>query len=210
MATHEFVLILDGEIPDEKVSELYSRIDDGTFISTGGVAQVHFQREAPKLRIALDSAIADLENAGMNAFRVQWSLTVQETISQAEQLLPGKAAPDGEMDLRWQAIIAVGEFIEDCPEEVWKFVERWGTQKDEDLRMAIACCLLEHLLEHHFDLIFPKVQRACKRKSRFVDTLRSCWPFGQLGLPENLRRVNKLLRRRRRGAIWKRDWEEES
>jgi hypothetical protein len=39
-------------------------------------------------------------------------MTVEEAISAAESILPGHAAPDGEIDTRWQAIIAVSEFIE--------------------------------------------------------------------------------------------------
>jgi hypothetical protein len=65
-------------------------------------------------------------------------MTVQEAIAAAEKLLPGDAAPDGEIDPRWRAIIVVGEFIEDDPEAVWSFILRWGSSPDEDLRTAIA------------------------------------------------------------------------
>jgi len=58
----------------------------------------------------------------------------------------GEAAPDGETDPRWQAVIAVGEFIETDPEPVFAFAQRWGSSDNADLRMAIATCLLEHLL----------------------------------------------------------------
>jgi hypothetical protein len=34
-------------------------------------------------------------------------LTVDEAIAAADAILPGTAAPDGETDLRWQAVIAV-------------------------------------------------------------------------------------------------------
>jgi hypothetical protein len=39
-------------------------------------------------------------------------MTLQEAIAAAEVLLPGRAAPDGRIDPRWQAIIAIREFIE--------------------------------------------------------------------------------------------------
>ena len=44
--------------------------------------------------------------------------TVHEAIEAAERLLPGVAAPDGELDPRWQAIIEVEGFIETDPEEI--------------------------------------------------------------------------------------------
>ena len=72
-------------------------------------------------------------------------MTVQEAIEQAEALLPDSVAPEGETDPRWQAIIDVGDFIESDPELVWAFALRWGSSEDDDLRAAIATCLLEHL-----------------------------------------------------------------
>ena len=84
-------------------------------------------------------------------------MTVHEAIENAEAILPGVAAPEGQEDPRWQAIIAVAGFIEDEPELVWTFVERWGQYPDEDLRAAIATCLLEHLLEAAFrDPLSPR------------------------------------------------------
>src|SRR5207253_10556311 len=53
-------------------------------------------------------------------------MTVNEAIRRANEILPGRPAPDGQEDPRWQAIIAVGEFVRTEPEAVWKFVERWG------------------------------------------------------------------------------------
>ena len=41
--------------------------------------------------------------------------SVQQAIRDAEKLLPGVPAPDGEPDPRWQAIIKVGEYIETEP-----------------------------------------------------------------------------------------------
>ena len=51
-------------------------------------------------------------------------MTVNEAIRRANEILPGRPAPDGQEDPRWQAIIAVGEFVRTEPEAVWKFVER--------------------------------------------------------------------------------------
>ena len=106
-------------------------------------------------------------------------MTVQKAIRAAERRLPGHAAPEGEKDPRWQAIIAIGEFIEKEPEPIWPFVLRWGSHEDEDLRAAVATLLLEHLLEYHFDLIFPRVEAAARSNPWFAKTTTQCWKFGQ-------------------------------
>src|ERR1700710_1039595 len=97
-------------------------------------------------------------------------MTVIEAISAAEALLPGRSNDQGDFDPRWQAIITVADFVETEPGTIWPFVERWGSHSDEDLRAAIATCLLEHLLEHHFDELFPKVEAAAIRSAEFADT----------------------------------------
>ena len=119
-------------------------------------------------------------------------MTVAEAIAKAEELLPGRAAPDGEVDLRWQAIITVGEFIEREPEAIWPFVLRWGSHEDEDLRTAIATCLLEHLLEYHFDRMFPRLETAARSNVNFAKTIRQCWKFGQTKDPERAARFDRL------------------
>jgi len=121
-------------------------------------------------------------------------MTVNEAIRRANSILPGRPAPDGQKDPRWQAIIAVGEFIRTEPEAVWAFVERWGKHANDDLRAAIATCLLEHLLEYHFDLLFPRVERQVSRGKRFADTLSRCAKFGQAKTPRNAARVDWLLK----------------
>jgi hypothetical protein len=130
-------------------------------------------------------------------------VTVRRAIARAERILPGTPAPEGKIDPRWQAIIRVGEFIESEPEAVWVFTLRWGKHAQSDLRAAIATCLLEHLLEVHFDLLFPRVRHEALRSARFVDTLRRCWRFGLAEQPENATALDRLaselrLRRRRR------------
>jgi ribosomal protein S18 acetylase RimI-like enzyme len=104
-------------------------------------------------------------------------VTVEDALTAAERVLPGTPAPDGQPDPRWQAIIAVGEFAETHPAELWPFVERWGAHEDEDLRAAVATCLLEHLLQHHREAVLPQATAAAQRSSAFADTLRRCWTF---------------------------------
>lgn len=122
----------------------------------------------------------------------QVDMSVQEAIAAAEALLSGEPAPDGENDPRWEAMIGVGDYVETHAEEVWVFVARWGTHDQRDLRMAIACSVLEHLLEYHFELVFSRVERLARDKQHFADTFCSCWEFGRTKLPENSARFDRL------------------
>jgi hypothetical protein len=116
----------------------------------------------------------ELQALGAVADVVDVETTVEEAISSAEAILPGHAAPDGEVDDRWQAIIAVAEFIETEPEAVWSFAKKWGGHPDDDLRMAISTCVLEHLLEQHFDAIFARVEEAAHTDQLFAKTVANC------------------------------------
>jgi len=82
-------------------------------------------------------------------------------------------------DRRWQAAIQLGEHVESDPEAVWPLAAKWGASDDADTRMAIATCVLEHLLEHHFDLLYARVERLALADRRFADTVSSCWKFGK-------------------------------
>ena len=120
--------------------------------------------------------------------------TVHDAIAAAERLLPGIPAPDGESDPRWQAIIEVEEFLPSNPNEIWPFIRRWGSHEDDDLRAAIATCLLEHLLEDHFEIFFTKVEQAVKDSPLFADTFLRCGRFGQAKEPANTARFTQLTR----------------
>ncbi len=119
-------------------------------------------------------------------------MNISQAISNAERVLPGKEAPEGEQDPRWQAIIEVSEYIRQHPDEVWRFTRKWGAHPNADLRAAVATCLLEHLLEHHFDRIFPLVSKACRHSRRFADAFSSCSEFGQTCSPRNRARFRAL------------------
>ena len=120
-------------------------------------------------------------------------MSVANAIKYATSLLPGTPAPDGDEDLRWQAIIEVASYSESDPEDVCAFVLRWGGHPQEDIRNAIACCVLEHLLEHHFKLIFPRIQEAVKRNKLFADMFCRCWKFGESEGPENKKKIDDLM-----------------
>lgn len=120
---------------------------------------------------------------------------LKKAIRRAERILPGKPAPEGENDPRWQAIMRIEDFVETQPEAVWAFARRWGKHANPDLRSAIAVLLLEHLLEYHFDLIFPSVEGEVRTSKRFKDTLKRCWKLGQAKNPRNAAKIDRLLRR---------------
>jgi hypothetical protein len=122
-------------------------------------------------------------------------MTADEAISRAEQLLPGTPAADGEEDPRWQAIQEVGDFIPSHPLPVWRFAQKWGCHSSDDVRMAIATCLVEHLLEHHFDLLFPEVEAEALRSKYFADMFRRCSKFGQAQACRNAKRFDQLRKR---------------
>jgi hypothetical protein len=122
-------------------------------------------------------------------------MTIHEAIRRADEVLPGVPAAEGEKDERWQRIIDIGFHIREEPEAVWAFVTRWGSAADPDLRAAVATCLLEHLLQHHFDLIFPRVEARANADDLFADTFRGCWKLGQAELPENAARFDQLMAR---------------
>ena len=122
-------------------------------------------------------------------------MTLHEAIERANELLPGVPALEGEEDARWQRIIDVGAYIVDEPEAVWAFVAHWGSATDPDLRSAVATCLLEHLLQHHFELVFPRVEARANSDALFADTFKRCWKLGQAELPANAARFDALVAR---------------
>jgi hypothetical protein len=95
-------------------------------------------------------------------------------------------------DTQWQAAIRLGDYIEHHPEAVWLVLARWGCSDDGDTRMAMATCVLEHLLEHHFATFFPRVEELSKLNMNFGDTVRSAWFFGQSEEPVKRVRLQAL------------------
>ena len=98
-------------------------------------------------------------------------------------------------DARWQGAILLGELCETAPETIWPAVVHWGSSTDDDMRTAIATCVLEHILEYHFDPFFNRSREIITAgNSAFANTLRQCWRFGQAKLPANMKRLDDLLR----------------
>ena len=82
---------------------------------------------------------------------------------------------DENNDCRWQALIVVGEFIEDRPAKVWELVVQYGQDENSDMRAGVACVLLEHLLEQHWSRFHTRAERLAAKSPLFADTLSICW-----------------------------------
>lgn len=120
-------------------------------------------------------------------------MDVNEAIAAAEALLSGRPAPDGEEDPRWQAMIAIAEFLPGDPEPICAFVLRWGSSPDADLQSAVASCLLEYLLELHFAEFFPEIEAHVRRDAVFAETFTRGWPYFQTDEAPNSARFDALL-----------------
>jgi hypothetical protein len=68
-----------------------------------------------------------------------------------------------------------------------------GSHEDDDVRAAIATCLLEHLLEYHFALLFARVEEAARANVWFAKTTAQCWKFGEAKEPERAVLFDNLL-----------------
>ena len=83
--------------------------------------------------------------------------------------------------------------MEHEPEAIWPFVLKWGSQEDGDVRAAIATCLLGHLLEYHFDLLFARVEEAARGNVWFAKTTAMCRKFGDTIESKRSVRFDNLL-----------------
>lgn len=116
---------------------------------------------------------------------------VEQAIATAERVLAQPPARVSEVDIRWQVLLDVAEYVRSHPDDLWPFVRQWGSSEDDDVRAAVATCLLEHLLEHHFERVFPLVETAVQ-DPLFADTFCLCWKYGQSELPANAARFDAL------------------
>ncbi|MFN9730874.1 MAG: hypothetical protein ACK59M_10490 [Pseudomonadota bacterium] len=113
-------------------------------------------------------------------------------VNEISEISAGLASDDEKR--RWSAAVAAGELIATQPDVVWRLVLAHGSSPSEDLRMAIATCVLEHLLEHHFEVYFPLIEAEVRSGNALLrDTLGMCWKFGQAECPANARRWDELL-----------------
>ncbi len=83
---------------------------------------------------------------------------------------------DADSTCRWQACIVVSEAISSSPDSVWEAILAHSNGPDGDLQAALACVLLEELLQHDFDAYFPRLKREVwAGRSSLQGILRMCW-----------------------------------
>ncbi len=70
MKTHEFSVVLDREPDEGEADQIAGLVDDASIVTIAGVPQMWFHREAEHLDEAIESAAADLKNAGFVVERV--------------------------------------------------------------------------------------------------------------------------------------------
>lgn len=87
---------------------------------------------------------------------------------------------DCDNDCRWQAGIIVGDYIEDCPSEVWEVMLEYGPDADDDMLDLLGTVVLEHILERHFDEFFVRIeQRILAGEAWLRNVLMRCWKYEQ-------------------------------
>ncbi|MCG7980659.1 MAG: hypothetical protein AB2565_00200 [Candidatus Thiodiazotropha endolucinida] len=97
-------------------------------------------------------------------------------------------------DVRWSAAATLTDYAMYLPDHVWPIILKHGSSSDEDLRTAVATCLLEHLLEYHFEAYFSKLEKVIlDSNNNLKDTLSLCWKLGKSELPENSARWEPLI-----------------
>ncbi|MCK4293905.1 MAG: hypothetical protein KAY65_11960 [Planctomycetes bacterium] len=105
---------------------------------------------------------------------------------------------DADNNCRWQALVLISELIDSTPENVWDVVAEHGDSQDADMRTAIACVLLEHLLDFDFETYFAKVRDEIhKGRYRLIDTLETCSFDRGDGL--NYRKARSFVKNAKRG-----------
>jgi hypothetical protein len=95
---------------------------------------------------------------------------------------------------RWAAAEAATEYAYTEPEKIWPLVIQFGSSDELDLRQAIASCVLEHVLEHHFETFFPHLEAAIRGGNAHLrHTLKLSWKLGRSEITANSERWDALL-----------------
>ena len=121
----------------------------------------------------------------MNAF---------DATEQASAILATEPPPEGTRDPRWQALLVVTSYIQHEPELVWEFIEEWGGHEREDIREAVATCLLEPLLERHCEDFLTLIAERAISDTFFADMFLRCERFGSAAEPPFAKRFDALRR----------------
>lgn len=79
------------------------------------------------------------------------------------------------------------------PGEVWSIVKKFGTIDIPDLRTAVATCILEHLLEQHFEEFFPLLENEVMGGNQLLgETFLECWKLELADIPKNSAKWDRL------------------
>ena len=99
---------------------------------------------------------------------------------------------------RWAAAAAATEYVYAEPDKIWPLVVRFGSSDELDVRQAIASCVLEHILEHHFETFFPRLEGEIRGgNGNLRDTLKLSWKLGHSESAANSARWDALIQETR-------------
>ena len=108
--------------------------------------------------------------------------------------LAGKLARDRRTPVRWGALECLEHYVETHPRRIWPVAAQLGRSPDPDLRGGVACALLEHLLQYHYDTYFPKIRDKIESgDQKMLEMLGICYRFGQAERHED--EIDALLRK---------------
>jgi len=95
----------------------------------------------------------------------------------------------------WEAAIGLEELIDSHPLEVWSIAKEYGSIKTRERQEAVATCILEHLLEKKFELIFPLLTKEVTTGNKTLGlTFLMCWKFGQSKSSSNSKKWDRLVK----------------
>ena len=95
---------------------------------------------------------------------------------------------------RWAAAEAATEYVYAEPDKIWPLAIRFGWSDELDLRQAIASCVLEHVLEHHFETFFPRLEAEIRSgNANLRHTLKLSWKLGRSEIAANSAQWDTLL-----------------
>jgi hypothetical protein len=159
--------------------------------SPDGIYHIRFNRlEREHLRRLADSTRLEdrvlcvdwLEAGHLDRSNVDFVIEV------AEQLARDRRTP-----VRWRVSAGILQrYAEDYPGKIWPLIVRLGASRSVDLRWAVAVCMVELLLEHHYAQYFPKVKALIEAGDRkMLDMLAMSYHVGQAA--KHLDEIDALL-----------------
>jgi hypothetical protein len=95
----------------------------------------------------------------------------------------------------WSACALLSHFVEQEPGRLLRVVRHFSEAATSEQRAALGKCILEHLLEWHFDLAIHAIRAETDQSVRFamVDVLSRCWPFGEAARSHKWKSVEALI-----------------